>query len=85
MPEEAGQGPLQLRGKDQEEAEIPADLSQKIVFKKRHPKQKTADDADSTEAPALEKSGPAEGRVEPKKKKKTSRPTLSFNEDEEDE
>ena len=71
--------------KDQEEAEIPADLSQKIVFKKRHPKQKAAEDADSTpEAPALEKGGPAEERVEPKKKK-TSRPTLSFNEDEEDE
>ena len=72
--------------KDQEEAEIPADLSQKIVFKKRQPKQKTAEDADSTpEAPALEKSGPAEERVEPKKKNKKSRPTLSFNEDEEDE
>ena len=72
--------------KDQEEAEIPADLSQKIVFKKRHPKQKAAEDADSTpEAPALEKGGPAEERVESKKKKKTSRPTLSFNEDEEDE
>ena len=72
--------------KDQEEAEIPADLSQKIVFKKRQPKQKASKDADSTpEAPALEKGGPAEERVEPKKKKKTSRPTLSFNEDEEDE
>ena len=73
--------------KDQEEAEIPADLSQKIVFKKRQPKEKVVekDAADSAGGYDVDKGRPVEEKVDSKKRKKSSRPTLSFNEDEEDE
>merc|ERR1711934_132823 len=73
--------------KDQEEAEIPADLSQKIVFKKRQPKEKVVekDGADSAGGYDVDKGRPAEEKVDSKKRKKSSRPTLSFNEEEEDE
>merc|ERR1711936_1237970 len=63
--------------KDQEEAAVPADLSQKIVFKKRQPKEKVEGKGDD-----VDKGRPAEEKVDSKKRKKTSRPTLSFNEEE---
>ena len=73
--------------KDQEEAEIPADLSQKIVFKKRQPKEKVVEKGvdDSAGGYDVDKGRPAEEKVDSKKKKKSSRPSLSFNEEEEDE
>ena len=74
--------------KDQEEAEIPADLSQKIVFKKRQPKEKVVEKGVDDSAAGgydVDKGRPTEEKVDSKKKKKSSRPTLSFNEEEEDE
>ena len=73
--------------KDQEEAEIPADLSQKIVFKKRKPKENVVEKGadDCAGGYDVDKGRPVEEKLDSKKKKKTTRPTLSFNEEEEDE
>ena len=73
--------------KDQEEAAVPADLSQKIVFKKRQPKDKVEGKGDDNSSGGydVDKGRPAEEKVDSKKRKKSARPTLSFNEEEEDE
>ena len=63
-------------------------MSQKIVFKKRQPKEKKAEEELTDEAVGgydVDQGKPAEEKKAVKKSKKSSRPTLSFDEDEEDE
>ena len=73
--------------RDQNEAEIPADLNQKIVFKKRQLKKKAEEDNvdDNAGGYDVDKGRPAQQKKDSKKMKKSTRPTLSFNEEEEDE
>ena len=54
------------------------------MFKKRQPKEKVVekDAADSAGGYDVDKGRPAEEKVDSKKRKKSSRPTLSFNEEE---